>query len=72
MEPSEKLVNFDPDIRRSSSALWAEDRKKDVIWLLQVKDLGFIMMRATPTDDGDSIEFNGVSILTDAEVGWRK
>lgn len=72
-EPSSgKLINFDPDIRPSSSALWAEDRGADVIWVIQVKHFGALVLRATPTDDGEKIEFNGVSGFTDAEIGWHK
>lgn len=64
--------DYDPDKQRSSSGLWAEDRGADVVWVLQVKDHGVIVMRATPAEDGDTISFNSVSTFSDAEIGWRK
>lgn len=64
--------DYDPDKQRSSSALWAEDRGVDVVWVLQVKNHGVIMLRATPAEDGETIDFNGVSTFLDSEIGWRK
>lgn len=67
--------DFDPDKQRSCAGMWVEpDDKGNYRYVLQVKRLGFIVMRATsiPDDPRGRLQFEGVSILSDQEVGHRR
>lgn len=61
----EKDVDYNPDHRRSDSALFIEDRGHDIVWVLQVKGLGVIVLRAL-----DSRSFCGLSEFTKEEIGY--
>jgi hypothetical protein len=61
--------NTDPDRERSTSALYVEERENDIVYVLQVKGLGAIMMRASYSDD-DQLRFNGLSTFTESEIGF--
>ena len=62
--PTETLVETSPDKRRSNSRITAVDLGTESIWLIEVRGLGVISMRATTTPSGDYI-FNGLSTFTD-------
>lgn len=65
--------DFNPDRQRSSSGMIVEpDDKGNYRWVLLVKGLGAIVMRASANPDTGRLEFQGISEFTDAEVGWRK
>lgn len=64
-------IDYNPDHQRSSSALFIEDRGTDIVWILQVKGLGVIVMRAATSWRGDGkMEFRGVSTFSKAEIGY--
>lgn len=75
-KPEPKLVDykdFDPDKQRSSSLTYIEDRGRDIMWVMAVKGLGVVLMRASGSDsETGRLNFDGVSIFTDAEIGHRK
>lgn len=51
--------------------MFIEDRGIDVVWVLQVKGLGVIVMRAISHWAGDgTVEFSGVSIFNKGEIGY--
>lgn len=59
------IPDYNPDHQPSHSAMYIEDRGGDIVWLLQVKGLGVIMLRAL-----DSRTFVGMSEFTKAEIGY--
>lgn len=62
--PRETIVETSPDKRRSSSRVNAYDLGTESIWLLEVRGLGVISMRAT-SDPSGTYTFNGLSTFTD-------
>ena len=64
MPPAEMLVETNPDKRRSSSRLIASDLGTESVWLIEVRGLGVISMRATQEAPGQYI-FKGLSTFTD-------
>jgi hypothetical protein len=74
-KPAEKWVeykDYNPDRQRSSSMTHVEDRGADIVWLMQVKGLGALLMRAGSDPETGRLDFYGVSQFTDAEIGHRK
>ena len=68
----EMEVDLNPDHRRSTSATYIEDRGKDILWVMQVKGLGALVMRAGSDTKTGRLDFRGVSEFSDAEIGHRK
>lgn len=64
----DREVDFNPDHHPSSSALWAEQRDESVIEVLQVKQHGVLVLTA----DDDPLSFRGLSIFSDADIGWKQ
>ena len=64
--------DFNPDHQRSSGAMFIEDRGVDIVWVLQVKGLGALMLRADSDRETGRLNFKGVSEFTDREIGHRK
>lgn len=68
----EKTVDYNPDHRPSDSAMFIEDRGSDVVWVLQVRGLGVIIMRAP--DGAYTHPFTGegcgISVFDAAEIGF--
>lgn len=60
----EKDVDYSPDHRPSSSAMYIEERGGAMLWALQVKGLGVITLRAGINDQ------YGVGIFSKAEIGY--
>jgi len=65
-------VDYNPDHRRSTSATYIEDRGKEILWVMQVRGLGAIVMRAGSDKYTGRMDFRGVSEFTDAEIGHRR
>jgi hypothetical protein len=68
----EKDVDYCPDRQPSSSALFYESRDDSVLFVMQVKGLGVVTMRATSSwenSDG-KLRFDGVGIFTKADIGY--
>ena len=65
---SGKIEDYNPDRCRSWSALYVEEKQGSVLWAMQVKGIGVIVMRATSDKDGN-ILFNGVSIFSKEDIG---
>ena len=65
--------DYNPDRQRSSSATFIEpDDKGSYRWVLMVKGLGAVVMRASADDDTGRLEFQGISEFTDSEIGHRR
>ena len=62
--PHETLVETNPDKRRSSSRIKAYDLGSESIWLVEVRGLGVMSMRATSSPSG-RYHFKGCSSFTD-------
>jgi hypothetical protein len=63
------LDDVNPDRWPSHSGTYCEDRGHDVIWVLRVKGLGAIVMRAVQDNKTFHLKDDGVSIFTDGEIG---
>ena len=68
----EMLVNYNPDHRRSTSATFIEEKGKAFLWVMQVKGLGALVMRAESDKYTGRLDFKGVSEFTDQEIGHRR
>jgi hypothetical protein len=68
----EMQVDYNPDHRRSTSATYIEDRGKEILWVMQVKGLGAIVMRADSDKYTGRLNFKGVSEFSDQEIGWKR
>jgi hypothetical protein len=68
----EKDVDYNPDHQPSSSASYYEDRGADVLFVMQVKGLGVVTMRATSSwgNPAGKLRFDGVGIFTKADIGY--
>lgn len=64
-------IDPNPDNQRSSSAMWVEDKGRELLWVLKVKGLGALVMRATSDAETGRLSFEGLSEFTDSEIGWR-
>jgi hypothetical protein len=65
--------DFNPDHCSSSAGMWVEpDDKGSYRWVMAVKGLGAMVMRAEANADTGRLEFKGMSEFTDAEIGHRK
>ncbi len=65
--------DYNPDNKRSGFKWVIEGRETDVIAMLEVKGLGALVMRATNSDpDTGRLDFKGLSLFTDSEIGHRK
>lgn len=62
--PKEEWVETNPDRRRSSSRMVAVDLGSESVWLMEVRGLGVISMRATTEPLGTYV-FHGLSTFTD-------
>jgi hypothetical protein len=60
------LSQFDIDTYQSLSAMFAETRDFDVIWVLSVDDLGVLVFRSWIDDDG--VSRHGLSTFTWGEI----
>lgn len=58
-------VERNPDKRRSSSRLELEDQGQELRWLMEVRGLGALLMRATSDPTTGRLQFNGVATFTD-------
>lgn len=65
-EPKEILIDRDPDHRPSDNRKWIDERDGHAFEILHVRECGALVFR-TNTDATEC----GVSIFTDAEIGWR-
>ncbi len=64
--------DFNPDNKRSGFKWVIESRETDVIAMLEVKGLGALVMRAKESDpETGRLEFTGLSLFTDSEIGHR-
>lgn len=63
--PTETLVETSPDKRRSSSLTRVVDLGHEFVWLMVVRGLGVISMRATSDLATGRLHFNGLSTFTD-------
>ena len=60
------IENYSPDARPSDSRYWIADRGTDVMYVLEVKGLGALALRAS--QDDSRWTFNGMSVFTDEEI----
>ena len=67
-------VDYNPDHRASTSPKWVEPTEDGSYrYVLVVQGLGVVVMRAISRADDPlgRLEFKGVSVLTDGEIGHR-
>jgi hypothetical protein len=66
-------IDYNPDHRRSTSGMFIEpDDRGNYRWVLSVRGLGALVMRAVADEATGKLDFKGVSTFTDAEIGHRK
>jgi hypothetical protein len=58
--------NYDPDQQCSYSRLVTEERGTDIFQMLEVRDLGVLLLTS------GVMGFNGLSIFTDSEIGHKR
>ena len=64
--------NWSGSEKRSTSSTWVEACGEEYRWVMQVKGLGAIILRADSDPDTGRLIFSGVSTLTNAEIGlWE-
>ena len=65
--------DYNPDRQRSTAGMWVEpDHQGNYRWVLAVKGLGALVMRATSNDTTGRLNFQGLSEFTENEIGHRK
>jgi len=61
-----------PDKRPSASRMLVVDRGKEgLVWLLEVRGCGAIVMRAASSTQSGRLHFQGVSLFTDEEIQFE-
>ena len=59
--------DYNPDTQKSASAIFAEGHLGSIVYVLEVKQLGVIVMRAS-RDERGKLAFNGISTFTNNEI----
>lgn len=70
-----EAVDYNPDHRPSMSPRWVEPTDDGSYrYVLVVQGLGVVMMRgvARADDPRGRLDFMGVSVISDREIGWRQ
>jgi len=64
----DELIERHPDKRRSESKVEVVVRGKNLVWLLEVRGLGAITMRAGSDKKTGRLQFDGVGIFTRDQI----
>lgn len=65
---TDELVERNPDRLRSVNRLFVVERGRDLLWMMEVRGLGVLTMRAGSDRETGRLVFNGVGIHTDEEI----
>lgn len=66
------LVERHPDKRPSDADAWYTDQGRDTTFIMEVRGLGCIRMRATGGHDDGRLRFEGVALVTSEDILFDK